>query len=522
MRDQIPTVRSTVGTLRRRRRVLLAAALVGLAAGIAFVFTQPPPLTSTTLVLLPSPGQSNSGSSDVATQIRIALSASILKQAGQAVTPALPARSVKKMVKASAPTDQIIQIDATSTDAAKAQTLAQAVADSYVKYVSDTAREVTAAALADLTLRRDNLREQTTQLENEIAATIKRQRATDPNSTEGREEAQLLAGLRTQQANLSLQLDRVEDKIATGAPAGASAGNGTSVVQHATEATGPMAIVRLLVWAPAGALVCAILAAAIVLALARRDPRVRLRDEIADAVGSPVLAAVRSKPQRSVASWSTLLETYQPSPVESWAFRRLLRDLVPPDRSRVLRAAGQVDHPESITIVSIAGDGRGLAIGPQLAAFASSLDITTRLVTAAGHETAAALFAACATERKIATRPALYVGDVPDGEVIDLTIIVVVVDRRQPNLGDTAASAATVLSVASGTATEQELARVAVAVDDTGRRIDGIVVADPDQSDSTSGRHTMDERSRRPALPVRLTGIAASDGVDANQHRNHA
>ena len=94
----------------------------------------------------------------------------------------------------------------------------------------------------------------------------------------------------------------------------------------------------------------------------------------------------------------------------------------------------------------------------------------------------------------------------PDGEAIDLTIILVVVDRRQPDLGDVPASAATILSVAAGTATEQELARVAVAVDDAGRRIDGIVVADPDQTDRTSGRHTMDERSRRPALPYASHG----------------
>ena len=520
MRDQITTVQSTVGTLRRRRGVLLAAAFMGLAAGIAFVFVQPPPLTSTTLVLLPSPAVADTSSSDVATQIRIALSASILKEAGQAVTPALPARRVEKMVKASAPTDQIIQIDATSTDAAQAQTLSQAVADSYVKYVSDTAREVTAAAMADLTLRRDKLQSQTTQLEKEITATTKRQRDADPNSAEGREEAQLLAGLRTQQANLSLQLDRVEDKIATGTPAGASAGNGTSVVQNATEATGLSDLVRLLVWAPVGALVGAILAAGVVLLLARRDPRVRLRDEIADAVGSPVLAAVQSKPQRSVAGWSTLLESYQATAVESWAFRRLLRDLASGDRRSASRATANVDFPQSLTVVSLSGDGRGVAIGPQLAAFASSLGITTRVVTGARHGTAAALFAACATERKVAARPALYVSDVPDAEPMDLTIILAVVDRREPKLTDTPASAATILSVASGTATEEELARVAVAVDDTGRRIDGIVVADPDQSDTTSGRHTLDERSRRPALPVKLTGMASSAGRD--QPRNRA
>jgi hypothetical protein len=97
-----------------------------------------------------------------------------------------------------------------------------------------------------------------------------------------------------------------------------------------------------------------------------------------------------------------------------------------------------------------------------------------------------------------------------------------VVNRRQPDLRDVPNSAATILSVAAGTASEQELARVAIAVDDAGRRIDGIVVADPDRTDRTSGRHTLDERSRRPAIPVRLTGMAASGGAAGYQHRSHS
>ncbi len=65
-------------------------------------------------------------------------------------------------------------------------------------------------------VRRDNLQSQITQLQREIAAATKRQQAADPNSSDGKKEAQLLARLRTEQANLSLQLDKVEDKIATG------------------------------------------------------------------------------------------------------------------------------------------------------------------------------------------------------------------------------------------------------------------------------------------------------------------
>ena len=89
-----------------------------------------------------------------------------------------------------------------------------------------------------------------------------------------------------------------------------------------------------------------------------------------------------------------------------------------------------------MTVVSLSGDGRGVAIGPQLAAFASSLGIATRLVTAVGHDRAAPLWAACAADRTAPPRPGLFVGEVPIGETIDLTITLVVVDRRQPDLGE--------------------------------------------------------------------------------------
>jgi capsular polysaccharide biosynthesis protein len=501
--------------------VLLTAALVGLAGGIAYVVFSPPPLTSTTLVLLPTPALAESSSSDVDTQVRIAISNNVLDRAGQAMNPVLSARSVKKKIKVTAPTNQLIQVDATSTSAAQAQALSEAVADAYVGYVTNTAKEVTAAALADLSIRKDNLQSQLTQLQREVTAATKRQRAADPNSQDGKTEAQLLARLRTEQANISLQLDKVEDKIATGTPA-AAVSAGTSVVQPATEATGPATWLRLLVWAPFAALACTILAVVIVLATAWRDPRVRLRDEIADAIGSPVLAAVRSRPQRSVAGWSTLLETYEATPVESWAFRQLLRALVPAGRNGEPRVGTKLNHPDSLTVVSLAGDGRGVALGPQLAAFAASQGVATRLITGAGDEREAALWAACLTERETPIRPDLYVSEVPDGAKIDMTISLLVVDRKQPQLRDVGASASAILAVASGTATEQELARVALALDDASRRIDGVIVADPDQSDRTSGRHTLDERSRQVALPVRLTGIAPSNGAASDYQRSRS
>jgi capsular polysaccharide biosynthesis protein len=496
----------------------VVVALLGLVAGAAYVVVQPTPLTSTALVLLPTPALAESSNSDVVTQVRIAESADILQRAGEAVEPTLSVREVEKMIKVSAPTNQLIQIDATSAEAAEAEALAQAVADAYVNYVRDTALEVTTVILGDLRTRQKGLQGEFDQMQKEIATSTKRLQSTDPTTPEGREEAQLLTNLKTQRAALVVLLEKVNDKIAAGTPAGTSA-TGTLVVQKATAAEGQATWMRLLIWAPAAALALTLLTVILVLATARRDPRVRLRDGIADAIGSPVLAAIRSRPQRSVAGWSALLGSYQVTPVESWALRQVLRGLVPvKGQSRI---AGRVDHPESLTVVSLSGDGRGLAVGPQLAAFASSLGISTRLVPTVGHDRAPTLWA-CATEATAPARPNLFLGNVPNGEEVDLTIYLVVAERRLPYLGDTPASAATVLAVAAGSATEQELARLAVAVDDAGRRIDGIVVADPDQTDRTTGRHTVAERSSWPALPTRLTGVASATSIASDPQRSNS
>src|SRR5262245_3833670 len=522
MSDQVADLRSTVVVLRRRRRWLVAVAVVGFALGAAYVMVKPPPLTSTTLVLLPPPRLDQSSETDVATQVRIALSGTVLGAAGKKVKPPLTAGSVAKMVGVSAPTDQLIKVDATSSSAAQAQAISQAVADSYLAYVKTTTDAVSSNALTELKARKDGLQAQIAALQDQITATTKRQQAVDPESADGKREAQLLAGLRTEQANISLQLDKVKDEISTSGSARSSTSAGYSVLQRASPATGPTTLRRLLIWAPLGALICAGLGGAVLIPAARRDPRVGLRDEIADAVGSPVLAAIRSRPQRSVAGWLTLLENYTATPVESWAFRQVLRGLAPADRTAEPRAAGKVDHPESIIVVSLSGDVRGVAVGAQFEAFAASHGIATRMVNAVGHDRAATLWAACATDRAAAPRPGLFVGEVPDGQAIDLTIILAVADRRQPDLGSAPPATATILSVAAASATEQELARVAVAIDEAGRRIDGVVVADPDRADRTSGRRTMEERSRELTLPVRLTGIGPSDVPPADPNRTRA
>ena len=217
------------------------------------------------------------------------------------------------------------------------------------------------------------------------------------------------AQLTVTQSDLALRLDKVKSELAaSGAMPGAS--TLASIIQPAAPATGPGRLVGLATWGVVGGVFGTALAALLLSIRARRDPRLRGRDDLADAVGSTCWPT-RSRPQRSVAEWSTLLETYVASPVDAWAFRQLLRALsASKDTARSRgpgRGGGRLDHPRSVTMIAMAGDRRGLAVAPQLAAFAASLGIGTRFVVATGHDAAASLWAACSSERADDLRPGL-------------------------------------------------------------------------------------------------------------------
>ncbi len=64
------------------------------------------------------------------------------------------------------------------------------------------------------------------------------------------------------------------------------------VLEPATNATGTSLPARLLVTGVLGALLGALIGAIVVLAIGRSDRRLRERDEIADAIGVPVLASI--------------------------------------------------------------------------------------------------------------------------------------------------------------------------------------------------------------------------------------
>jgi hypothetical protein len=87
-------------------------------------------------------------------------------------------------------------------------------------------------------------------------------------------------------------------------------------------------------------------------------------------------------------------------------------------------------------------------------------------------------------------------------------VMVAVVDGRAPKVPDTMRTTVTLLGISPGKATAEQLARVAVSAAADGCEVNGVLVANPDQDDRTTGRVPQIPRPAQRRLPTRLTGMA--------------
>lgn len=285
-----------------------------------------------------------------------------------------------------------------------------------------------------------------------------------------------------------------------------------SLLESATSATGRGPLEVLIVSGVIGALGGAVIGVIAALAISRKDKRLRRRDEIANSIGIPIMASLPAARPSSAVGWGRLIEEYKPTPVHAWRLRVAMQQL--------RRTGGEFAGPSldsrgtSVLVLSLSSDPGALALGPQLAAFAVSLGISTLLVVGPQQDAnvTAALRTACAASPsngpghlQLAVHEE---GDYADLPRAALTIVVATVDGRNPHMPATMRTTTTVLAVSAGAASADELARVAVSAAIEDRDITGILVANPDPDDNTTGQIPQlvkPARHRRPARVSRLT-----------------
>ena len=281
------------------------------------------------------------------------------------------------------------------------------------------------------------------------------------------------------------------------------------VLEPATDATGTPLPVQLLITGGVGVLLGLLVGAIIALAIGRGDRRLRERDEIADSIGVPVLASIPVAHPSDAAGWTKLLDGYTPGAVHAWTLRKALQHLVMAD---IRGGAGA-----SLVILSLSSDRAALALAPQISVFAASLEISTALVVGPQQDASATatLRAACAIPPPPGSRRSSRLRvSVRDRESADrlpraaLSVVVATVDGDAPRVADTMRAAVTVLGVSAGAATADQLARIAASAAADGRHISGILVADPDPADNTTGRLPQLARPGQRRMPTRLTGTA--------------
>jgi capsular polysaccharide biosynthesis protein len=424
MGDQRQDLRQALQVLRRHLAAVGILAALGFIAGACFTaFGSRPMPTSTALVALPA------STSDTAAQATTATSDPILASALSSIYPAISLPAIQSQVQAAALDPDLLAITARAETPAQAESIASAVAASYVAYVSSG------------------------------------------NAPGGQVPARVLS--------------------------------------YATAAPGSRLSINVLVTAVLGAAAGALIGAAGVLAIRRSDRRLRKRDEMADAIGLPVLASVSVRHPTHAASWTGLLEDYQPSATDAWRLRTALSDL----GLGTVASAGPGADGSSLTVLSLRSDRWALALGPQLAVFAASCGIPTTLVIGPqrGSRPAAGLRAAAVSSpapiRPSRLRVALADDDNLDRQDAALTVVVAVVDDWTPRFAGLTRTGATVLGVSAGAATAGQLARVAANYAAHGHFMAGILVADPDPADPTTGR--LPQLARPTRGPTRMTSTVA-------------
>jgi capsular polysaccharide biosynthesis protein len=463
----------------RGRLIVAVFVIVGFLCGVAHVVLRPPPPTARALVVIPTASITTAAGAtvdDAPTQIIIATSTPVLAAAGAAVSPPISPTTLRRHIAVTALSADVLQFQVNAPSGAEAEKLANAAATGYVAYINETSTMTAGGALSSLRGEASSLSSQIESLQHQMNAAATRLAGENPDSAAGQRDATLIGSLRTEQQEVSLQLNSVNNEIVSSQLSGSLSAQATRVLQSATLV--PTSKVQLAFYPVAGGVVGFLLGGLFIFFRSRRDRRLRYRDELASAINLPVLASIECERCRSVKDWKHLLESYQPSPVDLWNFRRLVHRLMADDAPELVQ----------INLIAFASDTPALAVSVEFARCAAELGIETQLVPGE-HPSLASFRAACAL---------LGPAGVPDGSyglegenrdedfsAVRLALVVVAVDEGHPV--PPVSEGASLLAVSAGYSNGEALARVALAATDSGHTIAGIVVVNPDPTDSTAG-----------------------------------
>ncbi len=371
MQEQPLDVRAGIDIIKRRRIMVGAVGAAGLMVGILYWAAHPAMPSATAQVLLPASASTATAtgatSPGIDAQKVVATSSAVLRQAANSVRPPISELLLSKRVKVTG-SSSVLSITVKSPRPGEAVHLANGVANAYIAVSPQYFALGLQSQLANDQQQEAGYEKQIQFLSNDLQKS-------------GTTSA---AGVLDQGEIQNLETALAQDEANDATLKGQIATNTPQLVSQAT-AVNPVSRLAGPEDAAGGLMVGLLAGSAVALWKGRRDRRLRRRDDLARALGLPVLASLDAERCERAEDWNLLLDTYQPETVDAWSLRRLLRQLDPADS----------DSPVVVQIVSYAEDEAALSIGVQMASFAAGMGISTTLL-AGDHYAIETLRAACA------------------------------------------------------------------------------------------------------------------------------
>jgi capsular polysaccharide biosynthesis protein len=490
--------RASWRSISKRWRVVGVFLVVGLLAAFAYSALSPRRLVAHSLVLLPPApvDGSTTPTRDMGTETRIATSSPVLERAIRATDLNVSVDDLRQRVAASAVTSSLLEIQVADTSSRRAITFANAVARGYVTYSKQLGAQSGDTLVQALQARASELTAQLNALDAQATEQTAKVSALAPGTPAAASAGAALNALQGRQTSTALDLRDVNQQINSAKLNAAGETEGLRVLEPATSALGPSLLSSALPFLLA-ALVALAAGCAAALWRDRRDDRARRRQDIAAAIGAPVLASLQAR--RGSGSDSKAVVNQHGSQSDELTLRHLGRRL----------ANGQ-ETGAGFVVVSLTGDDAAIQIVRRLSEAAAQSGLETALFVPPYrqpldglHESTTGLNGATQDNPTIHELHRTLDDAAPNA---DLAIVLVITDGSKLELPRWSAAMPAVMSVSAGFARRGELAMVSAMMRAASRPFAGVIVTNPDPRDGTSASQLPTTEPH--LVPTRITGVA--------------
>ncbi|MGH3914461.1 MAG: YveK family protein, partial [Pseudonocardiaceae bacterium] len=283
MSDDVVRLSAIGQIVRGRWRLLVVCAAVGALLGVGASLLLSPGYESMSRVLLQGPRDDE----ELRTEAQIAMSSVVLDRTAAALGGDVTAAGLRGSVSAEVLDGNVIEIRGSAGSPERAQQLTDQLTREYLTFSTQLVTGASAASTQVLQERRDTLQQRVVEINQRIAELQGPSGRGAPTVEEGAE----LTRLRTTLDDATTELDRIDGRGQEAEAEAAFSRASIVVMEPALRPSSPAAP-TLMQFIVGGALLSFLLGVFAHLVAARADRRLRTTEQIAAALGAPIVGSV--------------------------------------------------------------------------------------------------------------------------------------------------------------------------------------------------------------------------------------